>query len=253
MDAQITISGIEDEESYLDHLPGLLAVQVADLPMKRALIVSLLLVLSYFGLLFHFQGQAFRRYHGGPHHTERSLIKPASAKTHEQELHQALAGLVECWPSLAQVERRYLGEPLEETQSLLFSLAQQALRQGNRRHWQVVTRVLNAILLVERSRQLYDGPTVRQLALFQDRLQALYAQARTRRFPGQLPVGDEWTQAARVRILICRRILLWKGWEKRAGLLTWHRACQVLDQLDHWPPPKALPEIADLIEPLRRL
>ncbi|MBT9583990.1 hypothetical protein IV102_11670 [bacterium] len=200
-------------------------------------------MLTLAGLAFgaataYFKGRAFRLYHGGWFHTQRSLQAPASVAEHARQLDRDLSDLQRLQPGLARVERKYLGQPLDETQSLLYLLGMQALKNKEPKKFELISHLLNEIWLQERDASQLDVDRVQTLNRFQQRILAFYASSALQRGKASLPSVDPKAWAGRLslghRLLLNHRVKQWHEWEVWGGLTTWREACDVLERLDRW-------------------
>lgn len=210
--------------------------------MRRA-IWAILGILSLAGLTFgtataYFKNRAFRLYHGGKYHTLRSLQAPPSVTEHARQLDRDLSELQRLQPGLARVERKYLGQPLDETQSLLYLLGMQALKNKEPKKFELISRLLNEIWLQERDASQVDVERVQTLSRFQQRILAFYASSALQRGKASLPAIDPQAWPGRTslahRLLVNYRVKQWADWEVWGGLATWIKACDTLERLDRW-------------------
>lgn len=237
----------------------------------RRVIWAILGILALAGLTFgaataYFKDRAFRLYHGGKYHTLRSLQAPASVTVHARELDHDLLELQRIQPGLAKVERKYLGQPLEETQSLLYLLGLQALKNKEPKKFELISHLLNGIWLQERDASQLDVERVKTLSRFQQRILAFYASSALQRGKASLPAIDPKAWPGRIslahRLLVNYRVKQWAEWEVWGGLTTWVKACDTLERLDRWhqeldsskmlssPPPQLKP-LYDALLPLQ--
>lgn len=212
----------------------------------RALVVGLVLVMGYIAAWAFFEQKALQLYAGSPRFRAEMMVVPDSVAAHAAQLDRDLQELQRLEPGLAKIERKYLGQPLEETQSLLFTYAEVALSQKDRPRWDLLVRILNGIWLQERDAPIVDVPHVRTLHQFEQRVRALYAQAGLQRWKESLPETSPWAAGMEERALMCRRLILWKQWQRHSSLPTWLRACRVLQQLEQWPVESPMVELQDL-------
>ena len=215
----------------------------------------------------YFKQRALALYHGGHDSIQRSSQPPAWLAEHAQQLDQDLQELQRLHPGLAGVDRKYLGQPLEETQSYLYTLAMVALQKKDEAGWNLVVRLLNEIWRQEREATQLDIHRVATLNQFQQRVLGLYATASLRHKKASLPqvVPTEWTGRTQVahRLLFNFRAQQWEEWQVWGGLPTWYRACQVLERLDRWdaeldsgqplsPPTPELQRLYEALIPLQK-
>jgi hypothetical protein len=209
----------------------------------RRIIWACLGLLTLVGLVvgvatFYLKDRAFRLYHGGKYHTQRSLVAPESVAEDARQLDRDLQELQRLHPGLAKVEREFLGQPLEETQSLLYLLGMQAIKNKDEGQWRLITRVLNEIWLHQRQASQISIEQARTLNLFQQRILAFYASSALQRHPGSLPQIDPQAWPGRIqlahRLLLNYRVKRWENWEVWGGLPNWWTACDVLKRLDQW-------------------
>ncbi len=163
---------------------------------------------------------------------------PSEVQQQRQQLARSVELLVEEHPNLKAVPREYLEQPLEQTQELLFTLAQMALQKKDLKRWELLVDLLNGIWLKERAT---EQPRAEQLAIllrYQQRVQALYAQARVLRISAALPATSGWYSGQNLahRYLLCLRQELWKQAHLQHPLqpLTWWKLQADLGQLDRW-------------------
>lgn len=147
-------------------------------------------------------------------------------------LRKDFAQLIKLKPGLAAVDYKYLSQPLEETQDYLFSFAMLALKDGDHDHWELVARILNGIFLQERRTAPMDLERAARLNLFEQRVQALYAQARLQRKRAALPNGDRLAFASNVSRTYCQK--QWQDWSLWGGFPSWYKACSVITQVQRW-------------------
>lgn len=170
-------------------------------------------------------------YKGKAAHLYASLGQP-EAGAQVKSLQTDLGELVKLKPGLAQVDYKYLSQPLEETQEYLFSFAMLALQENQDQHWLLAVRLLNGIWLQERHSLPMGLERAARLNLFQERIQALYAQARLKRKQARLPAGDRLVFASNVSREYCRK--RWEDWSLWGGLPSWYQACSVIAQVQRW-------------------
>lgn len=238
----------------------------------RRLIWTLLALVAFSALGWaagtaYFKDLAFRLYHGGRYHTSRSLQPPPEVAEHARQFDRDLQELQRLVPGLAQVDRKYLGQPLDETQSYLYSFALLALKNHDLRRWLLADRLLREMWRQEREASQLDVKRVATLNLYQQRLRAFYAQVHLqhRKLKLKLPEvpATAWagTTSLAHRLLVNYRVQQFDEWESRGGLRNWMKACQTLQLLDRWhaeldagqPLTPPLPEQKDLFEVLQGL
>lgn len=210
--------------------------------MRRALwiLVSLLsLSFCFLGCAqIYLKNTAFRLFHSGPYHTVRSLIPPPEASLNQKLLEQDLKTLQQLQPGMAQVERKFLGQPLEETQNYYLTLGMLALQKNDLQRWQLTCRLLSEIWLQERQASQLDVQRIQQLIQFQHRIRGFFAAARLKRRTVKLPSLPPKAWAGRIsvghRLLVNYRIQQWENWEIQGYFGPWARACATLRQLDQW-------------------
>ncbi|MBS2037645.1 hypothetical protein JST97_21845 [bacterium] len=189
-----------------------------------------------------------------------SLRRPQAGASVEY-LRSDFAELIKLKPGLAQVEYKYLSQPLEETQDYLFSFAMLALKEGHQEQWELVVRILNGMWLQERHTVPMPLDRAARLNLFQQRIQALYAQARLQHKAASLPSGDRLTFASNLSYEFCRK--RWEDWSLWGGLPSWYQATRVMTQVQRWnqelaegkplgPPPSDLESLYKVLSPLQR-
>ncbi len=193
--------------------------------MWRFLGVVLGLMLTWGVGTVAFRQLATRRY-------ETAVYRPLPLATdHSAELDTDLRELQRRQPGLAQVDRKYLGQPLEETQSYLYTLAM----ADDFKQWDFLSRLLNEMWVHEREAPGVDVVRVQRLQLFEQRLVGLYAQASLKHRRGHLPTIAPTAWGGRVnlahRLLIGVRARLWQDWSLWG---RWFHAYRVLGQLDDW-------------------
>ena len=163
---------------------------------------------------------------------------PVIVAQHRRQLDSRLDQLLSWHPNLKAVPREYLEQPLEQTQELLFTLAQKALASREQERWRTLVEILNGIWLLERGRERPDAQQLATLVRYQQRLQALFAQARLFRASGALPEVDAWHTPEKLgqRYLLGCRQELWKQAHLQHPLqpLTWWRLQSDFQQLDRW-------------------
>jgi len=207
--------------------------------MKRLLTIVLtgLLLLAGLAAAGGWWGQRKAAYQvSHPSYSPRPV--PREVQEQRQQLARCVDRLVEEHPNLKAVPREYLEQPLEQTQELLFTLAQMALTQKDRKRWELLIELLNGIWLKERAT---EQPGAEQLAIllrYQQRIQALYAQARVFRISATLPPASDWYSSQNLahRYLLSVRQDLWKQSHLQHPLqpLTWWKLQADLAQLDRW-------------------
>lgn len=239
----------------------------------RRLIWTILAVLGLSALGWaagtaYFKDRAFRLYHGGPYHTQKSLQPPRSVAEHARQFEADLQELQRLTPGLAAVDRKYLGQPLDETQRYLYNFGLLALKNKDQKRWQLATRLLLEMWLQEREASQLDIKRVATLCLFQQRLLAWFAQVRLeqRKLKLSLPeiAPKDWAGRTSVahRLLVNYRIQQFEEWEMWGGLRTWVSACDTLERLDRWhaqldsgqalsPPTPPLQSLYDALRPLQ--
>lgn len=116
-------------------------------------------------------------------------LKFGSPPVADGTLEKHLQQLQSRFPSLAKIDRQFLGEPLEETQGLLVTLA---LRSKDPGEFRLLLEILNGIRLKERSRLTLSAGEERALTLLEQRIQAVQAHGKLRRFPSELPAPQGW-------------------------------------------------------------
>jgi len=211
-------------------------------PVRRALwILVSLLSLSFCtlgGAQLYFRNMAFRLFHSGPYHTVRSLIAPPEAAQNQALLDQDLKTLQQLEPGLAAVERKFLGQPLEETQNYYMTLGMLALQKNDKQRWELTCRLLSEIWLQERQASQLDLERVQALIQFQHRIRGFFAAARLKRRRVALPSIAPKAWAGRIslghRLLVNYRIQQLEKWEIQGYFGPWARACATLRQLDQW-------------------
>ena len=188
--------------------------------------------LGWWGATAYCRHLAGLRCQNAPYQARRA---PAAVQEHARQLDADLRELQRLQPGLAGVDRKYLGQPLEETQSYLYTLAMLALRHKDEKRWALVSRLLAAMWVHEREASVVDLPGVQRLHLFRQRVLALYAQARLQRRRVTLPALAPGDWGGRVslgqRLLANYRA---RQWPERGGPLTWSHAYDVLGRLDEW-------------------
>lgn len=214
----------------------------------RKIVIALLLVgFTCWAATLWQRNEAFREYHGGPQHTERSLVAPRGVGAVQARLDRAIQEVVRANPSLAGIEARFLGQPLEETQALLLTMAEKAYGEKDWSEWTRVLELLRWMAQNERSRAAWTLTELRLLARLENRVRGLEAQARflQRRPPVRVEqLAPEWTsnQAVKHRVLVSERKRRWEEWEFElshpvalvVGFGDWARVRRVLAMLNRW-------------------
>lgn len=163
---------------------------------------------------------------------------PSLVAQQRQQLSAQVNVLLDWHPNLKSVPREYLEQPLEQTQELLFTLAQKALASRDRQRWQTLVAILNGIWLNECARERPEAEQLATLLRYKQRLQGLYAQARIFKVSAALPKTDGWHSSPQLaqRYLLGVRQQLWKQAHLEHPLqpLTWWHLQSDLKQLDRW-------------------
>lgn len=171
-------------------------------------------------------------------------VAPTVSSSVEERLQSEVLRLQTRFPQLRSVEPRYLAQPLEDTQAILLTLAQNAFQHRQHEDWALVLRVLGQMELRARWERIPDLALVRGL---EQRLRALNGQARVLARWAPVRVDSpapEWTsdQAILERILQEKRERLWDharvdGLHPVAlvvGFGNWKRVRRQFQQLDKW-------------------
>lgn len=182
-----------------------------------------LLGLGWVGGTYYYKAKAARLY--------ASLSEPQEGPP-VPDLRADFSRLIQLKPGLAQVDYKYLSQPLEETQDYLFSFAMLALKDGQAKDWDLVVRILNEMWLQERHTIPMTLERAARLNLFQQRIQALYAQARLQRKRAALPADDRLRFVNNLSYEYCRQ--RWQDWSLWGGLPSWYQACCVIEQVQRW-------------------
>jgi len=163
---------------------------------------------------------------------------PPVVRSQQDQLRSDFAELIKLQPGLAQVEYKYLSQPLEETQSYLFSFAMLALRNNQSDRWELAVRLLNGMWLSERLAGDMDLARATRLNLFQQRINGLYAQARLTRHQASLPKipadawGGRYVFADNFSRNYCKAA--WQDWALWGGFNNWYIACTDMEQILRW-------------------
>lgn len=196
--------------------------------MRRVLWFLVVLVsislLAWFGATCYYKSKAHSLY--------ANWSQTGSAPS-DTELRNDFGQLIALSPGLAQIDYRYLSQPLEETQQYLFDFGLGALATGDKKRWELVVRILNGIWLKERATPEMDLVRAHRLILFHHRIRGLYAQARFKRIKATLPADDRLAFAHRIGSAYIRK--QWENeWSLWGGAVSWFRASQAMEQLARW-------------------
>jgi len=229
--------------------PGIAGVARNGYGVSRKVFVALLLCLLAWGGCWTLGNRerllAFKAFHSGPYHSERSFRPPANRTLQLERFDRALQALQKKSPALLEVKREYLGQPFEETQGLFFTMAQVALRDKNLSDWKLVVELLEGMALAERNSLDLSAEKLQVLHQLEQRIQAIYAQAKLMRVPFERLPRDEFTRDRSLchRLLIAERVRFWSGIEERGqslwnrcsgGYFFWAGARRQLEQFDTW-------------------
>jgi hypothetical protein len=179
--------------------------------------------LFWVGGTYYYKTQASRLY---------AALGEPDAGAPVDSLRNDFGQLIKLKPGLAAVDYKYLSQPLEETQDYLFNFAMLALKDHDNARWELVVRILNGIFLQERHTVPMDLERAARLNLYQQRVQALYAQARLQRKQAALPNGDRLAFAANISRTYCQK--QWEEWKLWGGFPSWYKACRVMTQVQRW-------------------
>lgn len=163
---------------------------------------------------------------------------PPVVRSQQEQLKADFQQLLKLQPGLGQVEYKYLSQPLEETQSYLFSFAMLALKNNQTDRWELAVRLLNGMWLSERLAGDMGLQRAARLNLFQQRINGLYAQARLSRRQASLPKipadawGGRYVFADNFSRNYCKE--RWQDWALWGGFNNWYIACSDMEQLLRW-------------------